>query len=118
MRKIVKVEKPQNPADTIAAAFPGSKVSALNFKRQRYQKGNVRKVPRSHGFAWEFRYCYTDVNGNRREKVQAFESSAYATEFEVRKAMESQMSALNDGAPNARADATFGELISQYLKET
>ena len=32
--------------------------------------------------------------------------------------MESQMSALNDGAPNARADATFGELISQYLKET
>jgi hypothetical protein len=92
-------------------------VSALKFKRQRYQKGSVRKVPRSHGFAWEFRYYFTDADGNRREKVQTFESSAYASEFEVRKAMENQMSALNDDILKARMDATFGDLISKYLKE-
>jgi integrase len=89
----------------------------MKFRRQRYQKGSVRKVPRSHGFAWEFRYRYTDDDGRRREKVQTFDSSAFGSEFELRKAMESQMSALNDGTLRARMDATFGDLISKYLKE-
>ena len=89
----------------------------MKFKRQRYQNGSVRKVPRSYGLAWEFRYHYTDANGKRREKIQTFESSRFETEFDIRKAMESQMSALNDGTLKARADATFGDLISKYLKE-
>jgi Phage integrase, N-terminal SAM-like domain len=92
-------------------------VSALNFKRQRYQKGRVRMVPRSHGFAWACRYRYTDHDGKRRERVQTFESSAYKTQFELRKAMESQMSALNDGTLGVRLDSTFGDLVSKYLKE-
>jgi len=89
----------------------------MRFTRKRYQKGSVRKVARSQGFAWEFRYYYTDVDGRRREKVQTLDSSAYETEFDVRNAMESQMSALNDGTLRGRMDATFGDLISRYLKE-
>jgi hypothetical protein len=77
----------------------------------------MRKVARSQGFAWEFRYYYTDVDGKRREKVQTLDSSADETEFDVRKAMESQMSALNDGTLKGRMDATFGDLIARYLKE-
>jgi hypothetical protein len=57
------------------------------------------------------------VDAKRREKVQTLDSSAYETEFDVRKAMESQMSALNDGTLRGRMDATFGDLISRYLKE-
>jgi len=59
----------------------------MKFKRQRYQKGSVRKVARSQGFAWEFRFYYTDEDGKRREKVQTLDSSEYATEYEVRKAV-------------------------------
>jgi hypothetical protein len=90
---------------------------SMRFTRKRYQKGSVRKVDRSQGFAWEFRYYYTDEDGTRREKVQTLDSSAYETEFDVRKAMESQMSALNDGTLRARMDATFGDPIARYLKE-
>jgi integrase len=89
----------------------------MKFKRQRYQKGSVRKVARSQGFAWEFRFYYTDEDGKRREKVQTLDSSDYATEFEVRKAMESQMSALNAGTLRERMDLTFGDLVTKYLNE-
>lgn len=89
----------------------------MRFSRQRYQKGSVRKVPRSQGFAWEFRYYYTDEDGKRREKVQTFDSAAYETEFDVRKAMENQMSSLNEGTLRERMDETFGGLITKYLKE-
>lgn len=89
----------------------------MKFKRQRYQKGSVRKVTRSQGFAWEFRFYYTDADGQRREKVQTLDSSDYATEFEVRKAMESQMSALNAGTLRERMDLTFGDLVTKYLNE-
>jgi hypothetical protein len=89
----------------------------MRFTPKRYQKGSVRKVARSQGFAWEFRYYYTDIDGQRREKVQTLDSSAYETEFDVRKAMESQVSALNDGTLRGRMDATFGDLISRYLKD-
>jgi DNA topoisomerase IA len=52
-----------------------------------------------------------------REKVQTLDSSDYATEFEVRKAMESQMSALNAGTLRERMDLTFGDMVTKYLNE-
>lgn len=68
----------------------------MRLSRQRHKKGSVRKVPRAHGFAWAFRYHYTDDDGKYREKVPTPGSAAYETEFDVREAMESQMSSLNE----------------------
>jgi hypothetical protein len=39
----------------------------------------VCKVPRAHGFAWEFRYYYTDEKGVRKLKVQTFDPVIYKT---------------------------------------
>jgi len=84
----------------------------LKFKKQRYQKGSVRKVARSQGFAWEFRFYYTDEDGKRKEKVQTLDSSDYATEFEVRKAMESQMSVGIAHGPIIREMCTHNQATS------
>jgi len=89
----------------------------VRIRRQRYQKGSVRKILRSSGFAWQFRFYYTDTDRKRREKVQTFDSSSYATEFNLRNAVEGQMSALNEGTLAARVEVTFGNLITKYLNE-
>jgi integrase len=46
----------------------------MKVRRERYQHGSVRKVPRSQGFAWEFRFYTTAPNGKRKLKVQTFDS--------------------------------------------
>jgi len=69
----------------------------MKFSRVRYQHGSVRKVPRSHGFAWEFRYYSTAPDGKRALRVQTFDAAKYPTERDVRKAVEGQLSALNAG---------------------
>ncbi len=67
----------------------------MKIHRQRYQTGSVRKVPRAHGFAWEFRYYYTDTEGKRKLKVQTFDATIYRTERDVRKSVEAQLASLN-----------------------
>jgi integrase len=89
----------------------------MKINRQRYQTGSVRKVPRSQGFAWEFRFYHTDETGRRRMKVQTFDSTIYKTERDVRKAVEGQLAALNNNTLAGRAEMTFGKLIDRYLKE-
>jgi len=89
----------------------------VEFKRQRYQAGSVRKVPRAHGFAWEFRYYFTDSEGKRREKVQTFDSALYKTERDVRKTVEGQLAALNANTLAGRAEVTLGQVIDRYLLE-
>jgi hypothetical protein len=71
----------------------------MSFTRELQQKGSLRKVLRYQEVAWKFRYRRSDADGRRREKVQTLDSSGYAAEFEVRKAMESQMSAHRRHAP-------------------
>jgi hypothetical protein len=44
----------------------------MKVSRERYQHGSVRKVPRSQGFAWEFRF-YQTIDGARKLKVQTFD---------------------------------------------
>jgi integrase len=85
--------------------------------RERYQHGSVRKVHRSQGFAWEFRFYITAPNGKRKLKVQTFDSIKYPTERDVRKAVEGQLGALNAGTLGGRVGATVGNLIDRYLKE-
>jgi hypothetical protein len=55
----------------------------MKFTRERYQHGSVRKVPRSQGFAWEFRFYLTAQDGKRKLKVQIFDSLKYSTERDV-----------------------------------
>lgn len=55
----------------INTTWEGGKMKA---KRERYQHGSVRQVPRSQGFAWEFRYYSTASDGSRKLKVQTFDS--------------------------------------------
>jgi len=52
--------------------------------RQRYQHGSVRKVSRSRGFPWEFRFYITAPGGNRKLRVQTFDSMRCPTERDVR----------------------------------
>jgi integrase len=40
----------------------------MKVSRERYQHGSVRKVPRSQGFAWEFRFYLTAPDGKRKLK--------------------------------------------------
>ena len=54
----------------------------MKVSRERYQHGSVRKVPRSQGFAWEFRFYLTAPDGKRKLKVQTFDSLKYPTERE------------------------------------
>jgi integrase len=89
----------------------------MKVRRERYQHGSVRKVSRSRGFAWEFRFYFTAPNGKRKLKVQTFDSVKYPTERDVRKAVEGQLGALNAGTLGGRVGATVGTLIDRYLIE-
>jgi integrase len=88
----------------------------MRVNRERYQHGSVRKVPRSQGFAWEFRF-YQTIDGQRKLKVQTFDSVKYPTERDVRKAVEGQLSALNAGTLGGKVSATFGAIIDRYMRE-
>jgi integrase len=88
----------------------------MKVSRERYQHGSIRKVPRSHGFAWEFRF-YQTVDGKRKLKVQTFDSVTYPTETAVRKAVEGQLGALNSGTLAGKVAATLGTIIDRYMRE-
>ena len=89
----------------------------MKVRRERYQHGSVRKVPRSQGFAWEFRFYITSPNGKRKLKIQTFDSIKYPTERDVRIAVEGQLSSLNAGTLGGKVAATLGTIIDRYIKE-
>jgi integrase len=89
----------------------------MKIQRQRYQAGSVRKVPRSHGFAWEFRFYATDESGQRKGRVQTFDSALYKTERDVRKAVQGQLSALNANTIAGKVNVTFGDIVAKYVKD-
>jgi integrase len=89
----------------------------MRVNRDRYQHGSVRKVPRSHGFAWEFRFYITAPDGNRKLKVQTFDAAKYPTERDVRNAVAPQLSALNAGTLGGKVAATFGTIIGRYMRD-
>lgn len=88
----------------------------MKTNRERYQHGSVRKVSRSQGFAWEFRF-YQTVDGKRKLKVQTFDSAKYPTERDVRKAVEGQLSALNADTLGGKVAATMGTIMDRYKRE-
>jgi integrase len=86
-------------------------------RRDRYQQGSIRRVKRSSGFAWEFRY-YVEENGNRIPKSQYFDGAQYRTEKAVRQKVESQLLKLNEKTEYARSrDVTFSALLERYIAE-
>jgi integrase len=89
----------------------------MKVSRERYQHGSVRKVPRSQGFAWEFRFYITAPDGKRKLKVQTFDAAKYPTERDVRIAVEGQLSALNAGTLGGKVAATLGTVIDRYMRE-
>jgi integrase len=89
----------------------------MNVSRERYQHGSVRKVKRSQGFAWEFRFYCSGTDGKRKLKVQTFDSVKYPTEHAVRKAVEPQLASLNSNTLGGKVAATFGTVIDKYMAE-
>ena len=89
----------------------------MKVSRERYQHGSVRKVPRSQGFAWEFRYYSTALDGKRKLKVQTFDPVRFPTERDVRKAVEGQLAALNAGTLGGKIAATIGTVADRYMAE-
>lgn len=89
----------------------------MKAKRERYQHGSVRQVPRSQGFAWEFRYYSTASDGSRKLKVQTFDSTKYPTEKSVREAVQPQLTALNAGTLAGKVAATLGTIIDRYYTD-
>jgi integrase len=89
----------------------------LRVNRDRYQHGSIRKVPRSQGFAWEFRFYITGKDGKRQLKTQTFDSLKYPTERDVRKAVEGQLAALNAGTLGGKVATTLGTIIRRYMVE-
>lgn len=89
----------------------------LKTTSERYQHGSIRRVKRSKGFAWEFRY-YARDGGKRVLKLQTFDSSIYKTEKAVRQHLEGFLVKLNEKTEYARSvDVTFNALLDRYIEE-
>jgi integrase len=89
----------------------------MKITRTRYQKGNIRKVPRAHGFAWQFRFYSTDANGERKQQVQTFDGAVYKTKSAVKKAIEPHLKTINETRSFNPFTVTLGTVIDRYLKE-
>ncbi len=90
----------------------------MKVSRERYQHGSVRKVPRSQGFAWEFRFYLTAPDGKRKLKVQTFDSlPSTQPSATSAKPLKAQLSALNAGTLGGKVDATLGTIIDRYMRE-
>ena len=89
----------------------------MKVSRELYQHGGVRKVPRSQGFAWEFRFYLTAPDGKRKLKAQTFDSVKYPIERDVCTAVEGRLSAHNAGTLCGKLAATLGTIIERYMAE-
>src|ERR1700728_2742402 len=89
----------------------------MKVSRELYQHGGVRKVPRSQGFAWGFRFYLTAPDGKRKLKAQTFDSVKYPIERDVCTAVEGRLSAHNAGTLCGKLAATLGTIIERYMAE-
>ena len=103
--------------DTLVDIFSALEGGEMKVSRERFQHGSVRKVSRSQGFAWEFRFYLTAPDGKRKLKVQTFDSLKYPTERDVRKAVEGRLSALNAGTPGGKLAAIPQQLFADCRKD-
>jgi integrase len=86
------------------------------FTRERYQRGSLRKVRKTGGFNWEFRYRVTE-NGQRKQKQQTFDGAEFPTESAVRLHIEHKLLKLNEGTQDFEPDVRFGAILDRYIAE-
>ena len=90
----------------------------MQFTRQRYQFGSIRKVPRKKGPpAWEFRYR-EHSDGKTCQKQVTLSAARYRTETQVRRAVERLLNKLNmESGPIREPAPSFGSLIDCFISE-
>ena len=82
--------------------------------KERYQKGSLRKVPRSKGFVWEFRYYVMD--GSKRVMKQVtLDGKEFPSEKAARQHVHPLLHKINDGSDyHDMRQFTFGDLLKRY----
>ena len=88
-----------------------------HIKRKRYQEGSLKRVPRAHGWAWEYRYYATVEDGTRKLRVQTLSGAQYPTERDVRKALAPMIAQLNSETAAGQLTATMGTVLDRYLNQ-
>jgi integrase len=90
----------------------------LQFTRQRYQFGSIRKVARKKGPpAWEFRYR-EHRDGKTYQKQVTLSAARYATETQVRRAVSQLLIPLNtEPRPILPPELPFGALIDRFIQQ-
>jgi integrase len=66
----------------------------MKLKRSGYQRGSLRKVERSSGFAWELRYRVVE-DGTRRMKQATLDGSEYRSEADARRKLDALLLTVN-----------------------
>ncbi len=85
--------------------------------RARYQQGNIRKVPRASGFAWEVRFSAGKIDGKPKYKSHYFDGGKYPTVASVRTALQHKVILANSAAGRVKVDAKFQEIIEIYREK-
>jgi integrase len=90
----------------------------MQFTRDRYQHGSLRRVPRAKGpDVWEFRFSIYE-NGVRKQRQITLSTKKYATEAAVRRKVEALLLKLNaDNSPASLEEPTLGAVIDVYLRD-
>jgi|SRR5271170_7357396 len=83
----------------------------------RYQQGSIRRLKRSSGFVWEWRYYVTTDDGKRQLKQKTFSGKQYPTERSVRHAIEPHVQEINQAPAPTTASHTFGQALDKYIAE-
>ena len=88
----------------------------LKSTRQRYQSGSIRKVQRSVGFVWEYRYRdHSQPNSPMRQVTLSGEK--YPTESKALSAVQHLVMKLNGTeAYTQKKQATMAALIQRYIE--
>ena len=88
----------------------------MKAKKARYQKGSIKRVRRTCGYAWEVRFSDWK-DGKRYQRTLTFDGAQFRTEKDVRKAIELNVSRINSGTVGATADAKFNTITALYRTE-
>ena len=90
----------------------------MNFTRQRYQQGSLRKIMRKSGEdIWEYRYRSKSEQGNPIRQI-TLSATQYPTETKARLALQAQLLKINGPeAFKAHNQPTFGVVIDRFIQE-
>ena len=90
----------------------------MQFTRQRYQQGSLRKVMRKSGAeVWEYRYRSKSEQGNPMRQI-TLSTIEHPTEKKARVALQEQLLRMNGPeAFRAHVEPTFGVVIDRFIKE-